>query len=236
MPRKVSRKAKSLRATRGGSRSRKTNKVGKAGATRLVMYKNLGTVVPDEFDTHLKYNTFEVCTNVGGLAASLRFRTEAYDVDPSLGSTAMPGFTEFAAFYARFRPLALSYKFSVANQEAFPLSVLHGYTTTSIASGSLNSTYAGNPLFGTSILGAAGGMSVAKFQRTASVTKIVGTQQPLFDDLYTGSTTSATLATAGTVYCNFGVVAPQVMTALGCVVTVQITLALRFYRRNPLLS
>lgn len=232
---KKSRKAKSLRAARGGSRSRNSN-VGKAGSTRLVMYKSLGTVIPDEFDTTLKYIVFEVLTSVGGTTASLRFRTEAFDVDPAIGSTAMPGFTEFAAFYARFRPLALGYKFSVANQEAFPLSIIHGFTTTSIASGSLGSTYAGNPLFGTSILGAKTGNDTGCYEQTASVTKIVGTQQPLFDDLYTGSTTSATLATAGTVYCNVGVLSPQVMTALGCVVNVEISLALRFYRRNPLLT
>lgn len=202
----------------------------------MVMYKNMGTVIADELDIKLKYLTFESLTNIGGTVASLKFRTEAYDVDPAIGSTAMPGFTEYAAFYSRYRPLAIGYNFTVGNQEAFPLAILHGFTQNTIASGSLGITYAGNPLFRSSLLGPLTGEGVATYRQTASVTKIVGTQQPLFDDLYTGSTTSATLATAGTVYCHIGIVAPQALTAAGAVVKVEIILSLRFYRRNPLLT
>lgn len=202
----------------------------------LTMYKSVRPVMPEEFDTKLKYLTFEAISNVGATAASLRFRTEAFDVDPALGSTAMPGFTEFAAFYQRYRTLAMRYKFSIANQEAFPVAVLAGYTCSTIASGSLGIVYAGNPLFQDSILGPLTGQGRVTFQDDKTVVQVVGSTQPLYDDLYTGSTTSATLATAGTIYCHIGVNSPLALTAAGCVCAIEIELTIRFYRPNALTS
>lgn len=230
-----SRKAKSLRATRGGSQLRKTKNV-PGRNVGLVMHKSPRVIMPPEFDTTLKYLTYETMTNIGGAAASVQYRTEAYDVDPALASTAMPGFAEFAGFYQRFRTLGMSYKFSVCNAEAFPVIVLHGFTVNAIASGSLSLRYAGNPLFSTHTLGPATGQGRAIFQKSASVVQIVGTAQPLYDDLYTGSTTSATLATAGTVYCHLGAITGTPFTAAGIVVYVEVSLHIRFYRPNALLS
>lgn len=198
----------------------------------LTMYKSVRPMMPEEFDTRLTYVVQDVVTNVGGNVASIKFRSEAYDVDPALASTAMPGFVEFAGFYARYRTLALRYKFSAANQEAFSLTVIHGFSNSSIASGSLVIGFAGNPLMHTKILGPATGQNVGVFQQKKTVVKISGTSQPLYDDLYTGSTTSATLATAGTVYCNFGIISNAALTALGCLVTVEVELTIRFYRPN----
>jgi hypothetical protein len=233
MSNKQRRPAKSLRATRQKRQLRNR------GSSRLIatpMYKSVRPVMPEEFDTTLKYIVLDLVTNVGGTAASIRFRTEAYDVDPALASTAMPGFTEFAAFYQRYRTLSMGYKFSAANQEAFPNAIIHGYSVSSIASGSLGITYAGNPLFSTGILGPNTGMSKGTFRKNATIVKIAGTSQPLYDDLYTGSTTSATLATFGTVYCHFGILSPQPLTALGVLVQAEISLRIRFYRPNLLLS
>jgi len=202
----------------------------------VIMYQAPRTIMPDEFVTDLKYITDTIMTNAGGTKASLQFRTEAYDVDPALASTAMPGFLEMSSIYARFRCLKMSYKFSIANQEAFSVSIIHGFSNSSIASGALNIEYAGNPLFTTAIVGPATGMNTKVLRKSASIVKIAGTKQPLFDDLYTGSTASATLPTAGTNYCYVGVITPIVMTALGVFVTVEVTLKLQFYRMKLLLS
>lgn len=189
--------------------------------------------MPSTFRTTMKYIVQDIVTNVGGVLASIRFRTDAYDVDPALASTAMPGFAELALIYARFRAIGMGYKFSVANQEAFSLSVIHGFSTSSIASGSLVLTYAGNPLFHTAILGPLTGQNRGQFSQRKTVREISGTDQSLFDDIYTGSTASATLATAGTVWCNFGILSPVALTAAGVLVTVEVTLDLELYR--PLL-
>jgi hypothetical protein len=148
----------------------------------------------------------------------------------------MPGFTEFANFYQRFRTVRIGYKFSVANQEAFGVVFIHGFNPVSVASGSLNLQYAGNPLFQTSIVGPATGMNVHTFIGSRTVADIAGTPQALYDDIYTGSTTSSTLASAGTVYCYLGVIAPVVLTALGVNVVAEITLDVTFYRPTFLLT
>jgi len=228
-----SRKAKSLRAARGGSQSRKTNGRGIGslpGGEGITLYKSPRTVMPSTYVTNLKYIVQDTVTNVGGVRASISFRTEAYDVDPALGSTAMPGFAELGALYARYRALRMTYKFSVANQEAFSITTIHGFSNSSIASGSLSIGYAGNPLFNSGMLGPLTGQGRATYRQSASVVAVAGSQQPLFDDLYTGSTASATLATAGTTWCYFGVITPVVMTAAGVLVTVEITLQVQFYR------
>lgn len=202
----------------------------------LAMYKSPRDVMPNQYDTKLKYMTNLVVTNVGAFLASSRYTTNAYDVDPSVGSTAMPGFTEFAGFYARFRTLAIKYKFSANNMELFPLTIIHGFSNSSIASGAVALTYAGNPLMVSSILGPLTGQGRGTFQRKATVVKIAGTAQPLYDDIYTGSTTSSTLATAGTKHCYFAVVSPVLLTAAGVYLTVEIELTIRFYLPNWLLS
>jgi hypothetical protein len=192
--------------------------------------------MPAQYNARLKYLIEVVNTSVGGVQASLQYRSEAYDVDPSLATTAMPGFTEFAGFYQRFRCTRFGYKFSVSNQESFSMAVIHGFSSTAIGASALNLQYAGNPLFNTAMLGPATGQNRGVFQDEKSVVDIVGTKQPLMDDLYTGSTTAATLATAGTVYCYFGVITPVVMTALGTLVVAEITLDLQFYRPRFLLT
>jgi hypothetical protein len=239
MPRKRSRNAKPLRAVRGGSQLRKAKaprpkNIGNASG--LIMYKSPRTIMPTQYNTRLVYLIDTVVTNVGNTQASIRYRNEAFDVDPSLGSTAMPGFTEFAGFYQRFRTLGIGYKFSYANQEAFSNTLIHGFSTSSIASGSLNLQYAGNPLFTTTMVGPLTGMNVGMVSNHKSIVDIFGTQQPLYDDLFTGSTTSATLSTTATCYCYLGVIGPVVLTAAGVLVTVEIHLDLQFFRPTFLLT
>jgi len=193
-------------------------------------------VMPPQFDTVLSYHVQDVITNVAGTAASIRFTTNAYDVDPALGSTAMPGFTEFAGFYARFRTLDMSYKFSCANQEAFSLTIIHGFSNSSIASGSVNINYAGNPLMGSTIVGPLTGDNTKVLRGKKTVVQITGTQQPLFDDIYTGSTSSSTLASGGTKHCYCAILAPAALMAAGMLVTVEIKMLIRFYLPNWMTS
>lgn len=188
--------------------------------------------MPPEYDTNLQYHTQLVVTNIGAFLASTRYRTDAYDVDPAVGSTAMPGFTEFAGFYARYRTLAMKYKFSVANQEAFPLTVIHGFSNSAIASGSVSLTYAGNPLMSTAILGPSTGQGRGIYQRKATVVQISGTAQALYDDIFTGATNSQSMATTGQKHCYFAIASNAALTALGVLVTVEVTLTLRFYLPN----
>lgn len=223
---------------RGNTRNSTNNK----GTTRLVrgqgaiMYKSPRMIMPAQYVTSLSYLVDYIVTAVGASQTSIQYRTEAFDVDPALGSTAMPGFAEMATFYQRYRPLRMSYQFDVANQEAFTMAYLHGFSNSAISAASLNLQYAGNPTFKTAVVGPATGMNTKTFRGSTTVVNLRGTQQPLFDDLFTGSTTSATLATAGTTYCYLGLISPAAMTALGSNVIVKITLQLQFYGLKPLLT
>jgi hypothetical protein len=229
MSKQRNRSAKPLRAVRGGSRSRKT------GARTSPIYSSPRIVMPAEFTTKLVYSVLNTVTNVAGFAASIRFGTNAYDVDPALGSTAMPGFAEFAGFYSRFRTMAIGYEFSVANEEAFSLTIVHGFSNSVIASGSFGLPYAGNPLMHSTQIGPLTGLNLKTLRGHKTVTAITGTQQPLFDDLYTGSTTSSTLPTASTKWCYCAFLSSQPLTAVGALVTARITLTVKFYLPNLLL-
>lgn len=227
--------AKVLRASPG-----KQTRVKKNNQQRSlrVMYKSPRTIMPSEFDTVLKYTVTERVANNGGTLASIRYTSNAYDVDPALASTAMAGFSEFAGFYARFRTLAMRYTFDVSNAEAFPLAIVHGFSNAVIASGSLGMNYGENPLFTTGVLGPATGQGRSRLSKNASIMTISGTEQALYDDLFTGSTTSSTLASAGTCHCYFGIAAPTAgsLTVSGCVVQARIELQIRFYRPNLLIT
>lgn len=228
--------AKSLRAVPG--RSTRVKKNVSRRNLGLVMYKSPRTMMPEEYDTVLKYIVVQSASNNGGTLASLRFTSNAYDVDPSLGNTAMAGFAEFAAFYQRFRTIGMKYKFSAVNQENFPISVIHGFGASAITSGSLGMNYGENPLFQTYVLGAPNGQARGIFQSSNSVANIAGTATVLYDDLYTGSTTSNTMSSTGMVYCYFGIAAGQAgaLTAAGCFVHVEISLHVRFFKPNLLVT
>lgn len=230
MSTKSKRSAKVLRAPRGRKTSVKKNNQNYRGA--FPMWKSPRMIMPNEYDTTLRYIVTNTVGSAAAVLASIRFQSNAYDVDPALGSTAMAGFTEFAGFYARFRTLGMTYKFNSCNQEAFPVSIIHGFSSNSIATGSLGMNYGEGPLMRTAILGPLTGQCRGTYTQSATTQQIVGTAQALYDDVYTGSTTSSTLPTGGTVYCYFGAAAPTAFTAAGILVQVEINLHIRFYKLN----
>jgi hypothetical protein len=234
MSRRNVRQAKSLRAAPGKSTRVKKNKLKTRQGYALMQSPR--TIMPQEFDTTLKYIVSYTVSNVGNPLASLRLTSNAFDVDPALGSTAMAGFTEFAGFYARFRTIGMKYRFNCNNNELFPVSVIHGFSNTVIASGSLGMNYGENPLFRTDILGPLTGQGRSKYQRSESIVNIAGTAIALYDDSFTGSTSSNTLPVAGTCHSYIGFAAPSVFTAAGVLVQVQMDLHIRFYRPNFLVT
>lgn len=170
-----------------------------------------------------------------GVANSLRYTSNAYDVDSALASTAMAGFTEYAALYARFRTLQMSYHFEVSNQENFGVQVISGFSLAQISSTALGANYSENPYFKLSMCGSSGGMNKVSHRQSASVAQVVGSAQALFDDLYTGSTTSSTLATAGTMNLYLGTISPAIPVN-GVTISGYVTLLIQFYRRTMLIS
>jgi hypothetical protein len=77
--------------------------------------------MPERYRTTLNYDKILVLNNLGNAYANVRFiPAGVYDVDPVLGSTAVPGFTELMTLYRAYRTLKSSIFVSYANQDVFP--------------------------------------------------------------------------------------------------------------------
>lgn len=193
------------------------------------MYKSPRLIMPQEYVTTLRYSVFGALGAVAGVTSRLAFKDDCYDVDPLLASTAMPGFTELAAFYARYRPLRMTADVDFTNMEAFPQTAMLLLSNSSGVTLSINDL--GNPFCVHKQVGHAGGQDTCRLHVSASKVQIAGTKQPLYDDLYTGSTASATLATAGTTNLYVGYTSGIAGTlAIGMVATIRIAITVQFYR------
>jgi hypothetical protein len=87
----------------------------------VVIPRSLGWA-PRRVRASLLYHAFGVVNNVGIAHANVRYTpTYAYDIDPLLASTAMPGFTEWGAIYRFYRTHSSSIRVTFSNKEAFPI-------------------------------------------------------------------------------------------------------------------
>jgi len=179
---------------------------------------------------------YQAISNTGNSLASIRLTSNAYDVDSALGSTSMAAFTEYAAIYSRFRTIAMSYTFCFANQETFPVSVFSGFMTNSISSGSLGANYCENPyMHALRVIGPLTGNGVVTQKGSVEIARLFGAKQALYDDLFTGSTTSSTLSSSATANL-YAATACNIGTASGVICQGEVTLFVQFYRRNALIS
>lgn len=79
-----------------------------------------GKFAPPIFITKLRFEKHVGFSQNTIASTSVRYKpTFAYDIDPNVGSTAMPGFTEYTALYGGYRVLGYSVDVAFANQEAF---------------------------------------------------------------------------------------------------------------------
>lgn len=143
---------------RNTNNSRNNQMLGIAGNVVAIPQRGPLTVaVPDAIECHLRFELNFQVANVGFLVSSNRYRSNAYDVDPILASTAMPGFAEWATMYEQFRVVGFRTEVTVCNNETFPLTALHGYTKDDLGGNGLALGYGGNPTFQQRLLSAKGG-------------------------------------------------------------------------------
>jgi len=193
------------------------------------LYKSPRIGWPQEYTTTLSFSKQGVIPTAAGAATNyISFRSEAYDVDPVVGSTAMPGFAEFASLYARYRPLEMSYDFEASNKETFALQVMTGFTCPTLTPTSV--LLLGNPHWKTKMISAKGGLDRSRIKDKVTMVELFGTKQALYDDIFTGSTQSATLATVGTTNAYFVILSPSVGIVNGVDYNITIRLKLTFYR------
>jgi len=172
----------------------------------------------------------------GGTTNSFRYTSNAYDVDSALASTAMAYFGELAIVYSRFRTLGMKYRLIIENQEAFPVQTVYGFMTQSLGSTAVGVNYAENKHMNCNILSAINGSrSTATYTGQVNICDLFGSNQALFDDLFTGSTTSSSLSSSATANLYIGTVGAAVPVN-GQFVCGWIELDVLFTRRNSLIS
>jgi len=156
------------------------------------------TKVPRTVEASQTRVTLMYCINESNVTSSVTqignyYTSFLYDVDPDSMTTAMPGFTEYAAFYKRYRVLRVGYKMDFSNREAFAVGVTCYFTNELINFGGTKPmSTIGNPLCKYAIMSGKGGLDKCSIKDSASCVAITGTKQSLYDDLYTGPTDTNT--------------------------------------------
>lgn len=134
------------------SQRRKNRKVvKKRGAKNQSQPKTIivrGIGPPSRSRYTLRFNSSQTMTNVGAPDTNIRFvPTFLYDVNPVLGSTAVPFFTELAGLYRLYRVRSFKVVVGFVNKEAFAVQAwLCPVNTDPGANSGSYQSYVSNPL------------------------------------------------------------------------------------------
>lgn len=181
------------RKNKNKGRRNKNRSAGRGGentaVTTVVLPRSLGWAAR-RLRVTLKYSTNVGVTNAGFQYANVRFTPSfAYDVDPTIGSTSMPGFTEYAAIYSLYRTRSSMIKVYYSNADAFPTIC---YVCPLNADPGANNV---SPVFMESstlvkkvILGPLTGSGVGELTYRMATSTLTGIRDPQVTDDYCGST------------------------------------------------
>jgi len=205
-----------------------------AGGQRAVVYRE-----PGEIDAPVKFVKFHfwaqnTITNLGNAYTNNRYSpNNPYDVDPLVGSTAIPGLTEEAAIYTGMRVVKYSYVVEICNNEAFPVTA---YAIPSLAPGTdpganalIGLDYPMNPRAKSFILSAKGGQDRCVFKGRVPLPSIQSNQL-LTDDSYASSTAASVAAGYRLYFVSGALSGSSVFTAAG------VTISSHFYMDTQLFN
>jgi len=99
----------------------------------------------------------------------------AYDVDPSLGSTSTPGFSEWANLYSYYRVIEYEIDLSIANLDPQPYALYFIHTNTDPGlGGSTYYDYASMPYCSRGLIGVSGGQDRYHYRKMIRCANILG--------------------------------------------------------------
>jgi len=183
--------SKKLRKT-NGRKGKKGSKGFEAVNTKFIVGTATQNIVPDEMDVCLEYPQIGVIFAAAQTSAKRWTPNAPYDVDPTLGSTSTPGFSEWAAFYSYVRVEKYSVDVTVVNIDTSPLDVYFIHSNTDPGTVGTNYQQYATAAFGTQKgISPKGGMDRIQYRRTVSVSSLVGAVDVSTDDSFR-SLTSAT--------------------------------------------
>jgi hypothetical protein len=181
-----------------------------------------------------------VINNSGGTYVAKRYRpTGPYDIDPTIGGSYVPGFTEWSAFYKLYRVLSVKARLDLVNFDSgtvlkvvfLPLNLDPGATPSlqDIVSWALQ------PRARTTMLSKSGGMDRSSLALSFQCRDVVGTDSFFYDDSYGANVTTVP---DNNVYVAIGafVVGGIGSFTQGLGTSLTLTMQVEFYERNSLLS
>jgi hypothetical protein len=211
------------------------------GGLQSLTVRQPGKIVPDKLVTTLSY--IDVSHSSIGIpatvAGSFRYRpTAIYDVDPLIGGTTIPGFTELSALYNYYRVHSSTIKGYFVNQDATtaPLIIIlplnsdpgSGPTPTTLQSWEMN------PYSKMYLMSSKGGYDRAIITNHMTTKKLVGSQSVKYDDTYASAVT--TVPTNNWYWAVGALSEGGVNFTLGVTYQVKIDITVEFYDRKELLS
>ena len=216
--------------------------IGNSFQTLPRTYKNLGILgMPDRYITKLQYNGLgNLTVPTTGTSVGGRYRpSSAYDVDPLLGSTATPYFSEFAAIYSSYRVVESRFVVKTTAQvNTSGQGVLMVITPLNLdpgasPSGATVNSWLEQPYAKKGMVGTAGSPELV-LDQVMSTEKIFGSKMVYFDDNFSSST--AGIPTNNWYWGVGAIVATAPISALIVNVFLSVTMEVEFYNRKQLQS
>jgi hypothetical protein len=162
----------------------------------VVIPRSLGWA-PRRLRCSLRYSVSGIINNAGIIYANHRYvPTYVYDVDPTLGNTAVPGLAEYGGIWRLYRVRSASITVSFSNKEIFPVTCYICPVNTDPGANTANyANYLSNRLSKQRAVGplTGNGVCVLKDSQTTSAFAGVPDLQQL--DTYCGSTNGGTAPT-----------------------------------------
>lgn len=185
--------------------------------------------MPTRLRTILKFNESFILNNAGMAYGNKRLQpTYCYDVDPTLGSTAMPGFTELMLLYRYYRMRRFHTKIQFVSREAFPT---QGWVCPSNGDPGVNTSsyqnYISNRRGKTVVLGQNSGNSKGIITLPwIGIDEFGGSMNSLVPDSYASSGVTAPV---NNIYIGYGVSTDGTVLAGGVYVSISLDIEIDFF-------
>jgi len=156
--------------------------------------RQVGLILPDRYRTNLRFWKQLSFNFTASFVSNVRFRpTAAFDVDPTVGSTAMAGFAELATLYTSYRVLSSHIRVeAITTSVANPPTIIVGCQNTdpgaALSAANVIATKE-QPYSQYKMLGLSGSPPMV-ISNKMSTEKIYGSKAVLFDDNFSSLVTS----------------------------------------------
>jgi len=217
-------------STSRGRTKKRVKRNRKPGGTSIapLVINRMRNYVPDRMRTTLRFQKTTVLINgISPFSSQVLIPTFAYDIDPLVGSTAMPGFTELGTLYRKYRVRSSTIQVSFNNEEAFGNLVYVCPTNSSFGANYANYQYFLSNIRSKKVMiGAISGASRANLRASFSVSEFGGVSDVLIDDSYSGFCTGG--SPTNNIYWNVGNLG-VIAAVSGVFVSIDLQVVIDFY-------